>query len=93
MKKLQLHNIMKTGDIHDSLLSPALKKFLSESENEYTDNLHNEHLYAIGILLERINEPDNGLLNQPSKKVIKELGKIQTILGENDCAYLRVTSF
>lgn len=82
---MRLKEVLKIADVMHHEISEELKAALDENDRGYTDNILNEHLYNVGNFVETQSQKQT-----VSTDVLEEAIKLQTIMNENDCAYVRL---
>jgi len=86
MKNL-IHQVMKVADVWEHDISEPTRDFLTAFGAAYEDKEYHEPLYAVHYILD---DPEKiaGL----SPAIIEELTEIARQMGEQECAYLRMTT-
>lgn len=89
MKSSIIENIMKVADIDYRNVSLETITFL-RNKYTYEDIENQEHLYALGSLLEKIDYQEEADFDLPTQSVINEIKKIHKQISKRGCSYLRI---
>jgi hypothetical protein len=88
MKTIEIYDVLKVIDIHQSQVSKQTISFLSEYYTAYKDNECNEPMISICSA----NESD-ALSKPKSKLVSKEIKQLAKLAEKHNAAYVRFVIF